>query len=280
MQIVATISEMQALAESLRTKGQRIGFVPTMGFLHEGHLSLMREARKQSDIVVVSIFVNPTQFGPAEDFERYPRDPEEDTIKCKAEGVDIIFMPSSEDLYHPGQEVNVNVEGISEILEGAIRPGHFRGVATIVAKLFAIVKPHRAFFGQKDFQQTVIIRQMVRGLNLDVEVIVLPTVREPDGLAMSSRNTYLNEQERHAAVSLYRALSAGEGLIRAGEHDPSTIKKAMRAVLEQEKILKIDYIEIADPDSLVSLSRVDRKAVLLVAARLGPIRVIDNIFVL
>ncbi|HAK59609.1 MAG TPA: pantoate--beta-alanine ligase [Nitrospiraceae bacterium] len=280
MNVVTTIADMRTLAESHRKKGRTIGFVPTMGFLHEGHLSLMREARKSCDIVVVSIFVNPTQFGPGEDFDRYPRDEKGDREKCEAEGIDVLFIPSAAEMYPPGDSVSVPVEGIADILEGASRPGHFRGVATVVARLFTIVGPHKAFFGQKDFQQTVVIERMATGLNMDVKIVVLPTVREQDGLAMSSRNSYLRADERRAAASLYRALSEGEGLIRSGVGAASKLKRAMRAVLEKEAGIEIDYLEIVDPESLVSLREIEHRAVLLVAARIGRTRLIDNVLIL
>jgi pantoate--beta-alanine ligase len=228
----------------------------------------------------VSIFVNPTQFGPQEDFERYPRDAEGDRKKCESVGVDILFMPGAKEMYPEKPSVFVTVEGISDILEGAIRPGHFRGVATVVAKLFAIVKPRVAYFGQKDFQQCVVIKRMVKGLNMDVEVGVLPTMREPDGLAMSSRNTYLSVDERRASVILSRALKAGEELIRSGVREPEKVKQKMRAVLLQEKGIVIDYAEVADPETLGPVEIVSSRTVLLVAARLGKIRLIDNLLIL
>ncbi len=280
MQIVTAISDMQSLAGSLRTEGKKIGFVPTMGFLHEGHLSLMRKAREENDVVFVSIFVNPAQFGPAEDLARYPRDAEGDRTKCASAGADVLFMPQTPEMYPEKPVVFVTVEGISDILEGAIRPGHFRGVATVVAKLFHIVKPHRAYFGQKDFQQCVVIRRMVRGLDLDVDVVVRPTVREPDGLAMSSRNSYLSSEERRKATVLYRALKAGEELIRSGVHEPEKVRQKMRAVLLLEKGIEIDYAEVADPETLIPLESVRDRLVLLVAARIGNTRLIDNLLVL
>jgi len=279
MKIITSISEMQSLVESLRRQGRTIGFVPTMGFLHEGHLSLMRRARQECDTVVVSIFVNPTQFGPREDFERYPRDEEGDRKKCESAGVDIIFMPSAAEMYPEKPEVFVVVEGISDILEGAVRPGHFRGVATVVAKLFSIVKPHKAFFGQKDYQQCAVIKRMVKGLNFDVEIVVMPTVREQDGLAMSSRNSYLSADERRAAAAIHRALRAGEQLVNAGIREPEKLTNKMRAVLREEKGLLIDYIEVADPDSLAPLEAVKEGMVVLVAVRLGRTRLIDNLLI-
>ncbi len=280
MKTITTISDMQSLAEALRKEGKRIGFVPTMGFLHEGHLSLMRKAREENDEIVVSIFVNPAQFGPGEDFERYPRDAEGDRKKCESAGVDILFMPAAAEMYPGKPSVFVTVEGVSDVLEGAIRPGHFRGVATVVAKLFNLVRPRTAYFGQKDFQQCVVIRRMVAGLNLDVDIVVLPTVREPDGLAMSSRNAYLSPDERHAAACLSRALRAGEDLIKSGVREPEKVRQKMRAVLLQEKGVEIEYAEVADPDSLAPLETLNGRIVLLVAARLGRTRLIDNLLVL
>lgn len=271
---------MQSLAESFRREGKKIGFAPTMGFLHDGHLSLMRKARKENDIVVASIFVNPAQFGPQEDFDRYPRDAEGDRKKCESAGVDILFMPGVKEMYPEKPPVFVTVEGISDLLEGAIRPGHFRGVATVVAKLFNIVKPRRAYFGQKDYQQCAVIRRMVAGLNLDVEIVVLPTLREADGLAMSSRNSYLSPEERRKATALFRALRAGEELVRSGVREPEKVRQKMRAVLLTEKGVEIDYAEVADPDTLAPLETVSGRMVLLVAARLGNTRLIDNLLVL
>ncbi|HLE41169.1 MAG TPA: pantoate--beta-alanine ligase [Nitrospirota bacterium] len=279
MKVINSISEMQALAESVRKAGRRIGFIPTMGFLHEGHLSLIRKARKECDVIVVSVFVNPAQFAPNEDFQRYPRDVEGDRKKCDSAGVDVLFMPSAADMYPKDAVVYVTVDGLSDILEGAVRPGHFRGVATVVAKLFNIVKPHAAFFGQKDFQQCVVIKRMVKGLNMDVDIIVFPTIREQDGLAMSSRNSYLNADEQRAAGSLYSALTAGEALVKSGERDPVKLKDAMRAVLVKEKGMMIDYIEIAEPQSLAPLVKVEARAVMLIAVRLGRTRLIDNILI-
>ncbi|HSB33242.1 MAG TPA: pantoate--beta-alanine ligase [Nitrospirota bacterium] len=280
MQIITSISEMQTLAESLRREGRSIGFVPTMGFLHEGHLSLMRRARQECETVVVSIFVNPTQFGPHEDFERYPRDEKGDREKCESAGVDILFMPSATEMYPEKPSVIVAVEGIADILEGAARPGHFRGVATVVTKLFHIVKPHTAYFGQKDYQQSAVIRRMVKGLDLDVKIAVLPTVREQDGLALSSRNSYLTSEERRAAAVIYRALTSAEKLINAGVQEPDKLKNKMRAVLREEPGITIDYIEVADCESLVPCEVVKEKIVILIAVRLGRARLIDNLLVL
>jgi len=280
MKIITAIAEMRSLSEALRMQGKKLGFVPTMGFLHEGHLSLMGRARRENDIVVASIFVNPTQFGPNEDLDRYPRDATGDQAKCEASGVDVLFMPQASEMYPEKPVVFVTVEGISEILEGALRPGHFRGVATVVAKLFNIVKPHQAYFGQKDFQQCAVIKRMVAGLNLDVEVVVLPTVREQDGLAMSSRNSYLGEDERRAASTIWRALSEGERLFRTGLRDATALQSAVRSILLREPGFSIDYVELVDPESLVPQAVIEDRMVLLVAVRLGRTRLIDNLLLL
>ena len=280
MQIITTISEMQSLAESLRNQGRTIGFVPTMGCLHEGHLSLMRRARQECDAVIVSIFVNPTQFGPREDFDRYPRDDEGDRAKCGSAGVDILFMPAASGMYPEKPSVFVTVEGLSDILEGAARPGHFRGVSTVVSKLFHIVKPHTAYFGQKDYQQCAVVKRMVKGLDMDVKIAVLPTVREQDGLALSSRNRYLTAEERHAAAAIYRALSSAEQLVKAGVKEPEKLKGKMAAVLQEERGISIDYIEVVDCESLATCAVIQDKIVILIAVRLGRTRLIDNFRVL
>lgn len=279
MQIITTAVEMQIAAENIRRAGKSIGFVPTMGFLHEGHLSLMRTARSENDVVIASIFVNPTQFGPKEDLARYPRDQEGDQRKCEAAGVEYLFLPTPQEMYPETPSVFVTVEGIMDVLEGAVRPGHFRGVATVVAKLFNIVKPHRVYFGQKDFQQCVVIKRMVKGLNLDVQVIVMPTVRELDGLAMSSRNSYLSPEQRSQATELYRALKAGEELIRAGLVEPEKVRQKMRAVLLTVEGIQIDYAEVADPDTLAPLDAMQERIVLLIAAKIGTTRLIDNLVI-
>jgi pantoate--beta-alanine ligase len=279
MKIITTISDMQSLADSLRKEGRTMGFVPTMGFLHEGHVSLMRRARKACDVVIVSIFVNPTQFGPNEDLDRYPRDVAGDSAKCESAGVDVLFMPTAAGMYPEKPSVFIAVEGISDVLEGAVRPGHFRGVATVVAKLFNIVKPHKAFFGQKDYQQCAVIRRMVKGLDMDVDVAVLPTVREPDGLAMSSRNSYLSADERRKAAVIHRALSAAEQLARTGTKEPEALKNRVQAVLREEKGIELDYIEVADHETLEPLSSVKDVMVLLVAVRIGRTRLIDNLVI-
>jgi pantoate--beta-alanine ligase len=250
-----------------------------MGFLHEGHVSLMRRARQECDVMVVSIFVNPTQFGPNEDLDRYPRDEAGDRAKCEFAGVDVLFMPKASGMYPEKPTVFITVEGLSDILEGAVRPGHFRGVATVVAKLFNIVKPHKAFFGQKDYQQCAVTKQMVKGLNMDVDLVVCPTVREPDGLAMSSRNSYLNADERRKAAAIYRALSVAEHLAKAGTREPEKLKNKMLAVLRGVPGIEIDYVEVVDPETLAPLSSAKDVMAVLVAVRVGRTRLIDNIVI-
>jgi len=280
MKTITTIADMQKQADAFRSGGKRIGFVPTMGFLHEGHLSLMKKAREENDVVVASIFVNPTQFGPHEDLDRYPRDAEGDATKCASAGVDVLFLPTASEMYPEKPSVFVTVKGLCDVLEGEVRPGHFRGVATVVAKLFHIVKPHRAYFGQKDYQQCAVVRQMVLGLDLDVEVVVLRTMREIDGLAMSSRNSYLDGEQRRKAACLYRALRAGEELVRSGIRDPEEVRRKMRAVMLAEQGVQVDYAEVADPETLAPLGAMQDRVVLLVAANIGSTRLIDNLLVL
>ena len=274
MQVVRTIAEVRAIRRALPGTW---GFVPTMGYLHEGHLSLVRRARAENDHVAVSIFVNPTQFGPHEDYNRYPRDLERDLRLLEPLGVDLVFAPSVEEMYPPGFQTWVIVEGVSRPLEGAARPGHFRGVATVVTKLFNIVQPDRAYFGQKDAQQAVVIRRMVQDLNIPVEIVVCPTVREPDGLAMSSRNTYLNPEERRAATVLFRALQATKARYEQGERDAERLREAMREVIQAEPLARLDYVSVADPETLQELDRVEDRALLSLAVYIGKTRLIDNI---
>lgn len=277
MEIIENIASMHALSERKRMEGKLIGFVPTMGFLHEGHLSLIREAKKLSDIVIVSIFVNPTQFKPNEDYDKYPRDLEGDTKKVNSAGGDIIFAPSARDMYPDGYLTYVNVEGITETLCGISRPGHFRGVTTVVTKLFNIVKPHKAFFGQKDYQQSVIIKKMVRDLNMDIDIILLPTVREHDGLAMSSRNSFLSTEERKVAPVLYRALIMASEMIKNGERNTWRIYSEMKRMIESEPFAVIDYIAITDPETLTDISEIKGKTLIALAVKIGSTRLIDNI---
>ncbi|MFA5073663.1 MAG: pantoate--beta-alanine ligase [Nitrospirota bacterium] len=277
MKIITSITEMKTRAHSLRREGKTIGFVPTMGFLHEGHLSLMDQARKESDIVVASIFVNPTQFGPGEDFDRYPRDEAGDQKKCNSAGVDILFLPPAEEMYPGKPSVFVCVEEISDVLEGAIRPGHYRGVATIVAKLFHIVQPSWAYFGQKDYQQCVVIKRMVQELHMDVKINIQPTIREESGLALSSRNSYLRTEERKTASIIYRAMSAAHALAKAGMRNSGELKDKVKAVLNEVSNISIDYVEIVHPDSLFPIVYAKKGSVLLAAVRIGKTRLIDNI---
>ncbi|WP_448592209.1 pantoate--beta-alanine ligase [Thermoflexus hugenholtzii] len=274
MRVVHTIAEARAVRRALPGTW---GFVPTMGYLHEGHLSLVRRARAENDRVAVSIFVNPTQFGPHEDYARYPRDLERDLRLLEPLGVDLVFVPSVEEMYPPGFQTWVIVEEVSRPLEGASRPGHFRGVATVVAKLFNILQPDRAYFGQKDAQQTVVIRRMVQDLNIPVEIVICPTVREPDGLAMSSRNTYLSPEERRAATVLFRALQAAKARYEAGERDAERLREAMREVIRAEPLARIDYVSVAHPETLQELEQVEGPALLSLAVYIGTTRLIDNI---
>jgi len=277
MKIVREIREMQTLAEDLRLQGRRIAFVPTMGYLHQGHLSLMAEGRKRADVVVASIFVNPTQFGPQEDLDAYPRDFESDERLMRSVGVDVVFYPSEKDIYPGGYQTYVTVERITRNLCGASRPVHFRGVATVVTKLFHIVKPHVAIFGDKDFQQRRVIQQMVRDLNFDVEVIGCPTVREPDGLAMSSRNAYLSAGERREALSVKRALDGARGLFEAGECRAGEILARVREILGAAAGIRIDYLAVCDAETLEEIETVRGEAVLAVAVFVGNTRLIDNV---
>jgi pantoate--beta-alanine ligase len=277
VKICRTIEEMRAACRAARQDQRRLGFVPTMGALHAGHISLVRAARQQCDAVAVSIFVNPTQFGPKEDFSKYPRTFERDCELLEAEGVAMLFAPSAEEMYPAGSTTFVTVEGLSEKLCGRSRPGHFRGVTTVVAKLFNIVKPDRAFFGQKDSAQAVIIRRMVRDLNLDVEIVVCPIVREPDGLALSSRNAYLDPRQRQQATVLYRALMRVQALADRGESDSTCLIAAALEVFKQEPAVRLDYFEIVDRDTLDPVPNTSQGALVAVAAFVGTTRLIDNI---
>ncbi|MFH1853964.1 MAG: pantoate--beta-alanine ligase [Candidatus Omnitrophota bacterium] len=261
----------------LKRKGKVIGFVPTMGYLHEGHRSLIRKARRDTDIVVVSIFVNPLQFGPKEDLEKYPRDPRQDLALCKRSGVDIVFTPYSKIMYPKDFSTYVNVEGLTEGLCGASRPGHFRGVATVVTKLFNIVSPDIAYFGQKDAQQATVIKKMAGDLDMPVKIKVMPTVREKDGLAMSSRNAYLNPDERVKAIFLYKSLRLAGELYKKGETSPREIITKMRKLLLEQKAITIDYISIVDPEKLVDVKRICGRVLVAAAVRIGKTRLIDNI---
>ncbi len=277
MQIVTTAADLQQAALQLRAEGRRIGFVPTMGNLHEGHLSLIRIARQRADIVVVSVFVNPTQFGPSEDFAAYPRTFEADRALCEQEGVDLLFFPSVAEMYPDGASVSLVETALSRTLCGASRPGHFDGVCTVVAKLFNLALPHLAVFGEKDAQQLRVIRRMVRDLRFPVEIVPGPTCREPDGLARSSRNQYLTPAQRPQAAVLRRALDEAERLFANGERDPALLTAAMRAVLARAPDARIDYVSIVDDETLQPLSGpILRPALVALAVWIGQPRLIDN----
>ncbi|MGH2594195.1 MAG: pantoate--beta-alanine ligase [Anaerolineae bacterium] len=273
MQVITTIPEFRRAKSTLSGAW---GFVPTMGYLHEGHLSLVRRATTENDRVAVSIFVNPTQFGPSEDLAAYPRDLERDLKLLEAVGVDLVFHPAPEVMYPPSFQTYVIVEEVTQRLEGAARPGHFRGVATVVTKLFNIVQAERAYFGQKDAQQAVVIKRMAADLAIPIQIVVCPTFREPDGLAMSSRNTYLDPKQRTAATVLHRALTAAQERYDAGERDAQALRSAMRYTLEQEPLAKIEYVSAADPDTLLELDHVEDRLLLSMAVRIGKTRLIDN----
>jgi len=275
MRTLTAISEMRAECRTARQGGKRLGFVPTMGALHEGHLSLVRAAREKCDVVAASVFVNPKQFGPNEDFAKYPRDLERDSKLLAHEGVALLFAPTAEEMYPAGAETVVYVEGLSERLCGRSRPRHFRGVTTVVAKLFNIVEPDAAFFGQKDAAQLAIIRRMARDLNIPVEIVGCPIVREPDGLAMSSRNAYLSPAERPHALALSRALRQMEENFAAGERDANKLIAAGKAVLAQQPVVKLDYLEIVDPATLEPVQDASG-ALVAIAAFVGNTRLIDN----
>lgn len=277
MKLIKTIKQMQRLAARLRRQDKIIGFVPTMGALHEGHMSLIRAARKACDTVVVSIFVNPTQFGPTEDYTAYPRDFKGDAAQCRIAGVDILCCPSVEEMYPSGFQTFVQVEKLSQGLCGSFRPGHFRGVATVVFKLFQILQPHQAFFGQKDYQQSRIIQQVVQDLALPVRVHVLPTVREADGLAMSSRNAYLNREERQAATVLYRALRLGEEYTQQGERSSEMVRKKILDLIRQEPLVRLEYLAIVDPENLQEVKEIAGPTLITIAAWIGKTRLIDNL---
>lgn len=274
MNIVRTIAEFRAARQQVG----RLGFVPTMGFLHKGHLSLVRQAKAECGYVAVSIFVNPTQFGPSEDLARYPRDLDRDLALLAELGTDLVFVPSAEEIYPPHYSTYVSVEGVTDVLEGKLRPGHFRGVATVVCKLLNIIQADKAYFGQKDAQQCIVVRQMVRDLAIPTEIIIAPTVRETDGLAMSSRNVYLSREERRAAPVLSRALSAAKARFDAGEHNAEVLRQIVRDILATEPLGSPDYVSLADPLSLEELETVgERGGILSLAVRFGKTRLIDNV---
>ena len=276
MIVIEKAREMQQFADSLRRQGKRIAFVPTMGFLHRGHLSLMEDGRKRGECLVTSIYVNPTQFGPKEDLAKYPRDFDMDYRLCQGAGVDVIYFPSNDEMYPPHYQTYVDLEGVTQNLCGLSRPGHFRGVATVCAKLFNLVKPHVAVFGKKDFQQLVVIKRMVTDLNMDLEIVGLDTIREPDGLAMSSRNTYLKPQERESALSLSRGLRMAKGMYDKGERDAAVIIDAVSRFIAGHPHATIDYAKICDTTTVRDVARMDGECVMALAVRVGVARLIDN----
>ncbi len=276
MEIVADTRQMQEMARRWREQGLTIAFVPTMGYFHRGHLSLMEYGRKVGDKLAVSLFVNPTQFGPGEDLDRYPRDLERDAAMAREVGVDVLFTPTAEQMYPPGYQTYVTVEGVSGGLCGASRPGHFRGVATVVLKLFNLVMPHVAVFGEKDYQQLVVIRRMVADLNLPIQVVGRPIVREEDGLAMSSRNTYLSPEERRSALCLHRALQAARRLVSARKNQSEEILATVRQIISQTPHTRIDYLALVDPETLEEVDAVRGAARLALAVWVGTTRLIDN----
>jgi pantoate--beta-alanine ligase len=276
MQVLTTVREMSAACRAIRRNGQSLGLVPTMGALHAGHIALVRAARSQCDVVAASIFVNPTQFGPNEDFAKYPRTFEQDCAMLTSEGVALVFAPQPEEMYSAGASTIVEVEDVGDRLDGTSRPGHFRGVATVVAKLFHIAAPDRAFFGQKDAAQVAVLRRMVRDLNFDLELVVCPTVREPDGLALSSRNRYLSAEERTRALVLPSSLNAISAAYRAGQKDVALLLEAGRRAIAAEPEVRIDYLAIVDWDTLLPLTEARAGALVAVAAHVGSTRLIDN----
>ena len=276
MEIIQSPAEMQRVSEDYRRKGKSIGLVPTMGALHEGHLSLIRRCRAEHDLVIMSLFVNPTQFNSQADLDRYPRDLDADARRARAAGVDIIFAPAVEGIYPEGYVTYVHVERLTDRWEGAFRPGHFRGVATICTKLFTICRPHKAYFGQKDYQQSLVVRRLAADLNLDLEIVVLPTVREADGLALSSRNVLLSPEERRQATVLSRALFRAQAAVQAGERDARRLGTAIEQEIRGAALAVLDYVGVCDPETLEPLERITGKAVAVVAAKFGTTRLIDN----
>ncbi len=276
MRIIETVEQMQQAADAIRMKGKKIGFVPTMGYLHEGHLALVRKARELSDVVVASIFVNPTQFGPNEDFDKYPRNMERDKSLLESENTDIIFFPDRREMYPERYFTYIQVRELEDHLCGLSRKGHFIGVATVVAKLFNIVKPHFAVFGQKDYQQLIIIERMVKDLNMDVKIVPFPTVREEGGLAMSSRNTYLSTEEREKGLLIYASMKKVEELFKGGEKKVEVLRKEAENILSSKEGIDIEYISISDAETLKELHDIDKKAVLAIAIKVGRTRLIDN----
>lgn len=277
MQLIEKIEEMKNYRKRIKNKGKSIGFVPTLGYLHQGHISLIKRARENCDEVVVSIFVNPLQFGPKEDYQRYPRDLSRDAEICQKEGVDVIFAPSLKEMYPKGYSTFIDMQGnLTQVLEGKFRPGHFKGVTTVLIKLFNIVYPDLSFFGEKDYQQALIVKKMVKDLNLDTKIVLSPTVREKDGLALSSRNSYLTLKERKAAPVLYRSLVKAKQAIEKGEEDPERVICLMEDLISKEPLAKIDYIDLVDPLTLERISQIKGDVLAVLAVRIGKVRLIDN----
>ena len=277
MQVIERIADLRALLDETRCAGRTVGLVPTMGALHDGHASLVERAAAECDLVCTTVFVNPLQFGPGEDFAAYPRDLERDVQRAEKAGAGVVFAPAVGEMYPGGERTTVAVSALTDRLEGGHRPGHFDGVATVVTKLFAIAGACRAYFGEKDYQQLLVVRQLARDLSLPVEVVGCPTVRERDGLALSSRNAYLDAEEREAAAVLSRALQAGAAAIIAGERSADAVRRLMTGIVTAEPLAELDYAEVADADDLTPLARIDGAVRLLVAARVGPARLIDNL---
>lgn len=276
MLIIERTAQMQAISRQFRSSGKTISFVPTMGFLHDGHLELLKQGRRRADVLILSIFVNPTQFGPAEDYGQYPRDMEGDLKKAESVGTDYVFTPPVGEMYPYGFQTKITIERVPEHLCGLSRPGHFEGVATVVAKLFNIAEPNIALFGEKDFQQLSVIRRMVIDLNMDIEIVGVPTIREADGLAMSSRNKYLSPEERKSALCLKKSIDLTVGMIKGGERDPEKIKGEVRKLIMSYPFTDIDYIAIVDPLTLDDIAVISEKALLALAVRVGRTRLIDN----
>ena len=277
MKVITSVAGMKSLARQWKKEGKKVGFVPTMGYLHEGHLSLVRESKKRADVTVVSIFVNPAQFGPNEDFKKYPRDLEKDSAYLEQAGVDCLFYPDAAEIYPPGYRTYVEVRGLQDRLCGKSRPGHFQGVATVILKLFDIVGPDLAFFGAKDAQQVLIIEKMAADLDLGTEVVTCPIVRDPDGLALSSRNAYLSSEERKAALVLSRSLRWAERAISAGERDAAKVIAGIRSLIEAEPLARVDYVEAVDPLDLDSVAEIRGDVLIVLAVFVGSTRLIDNI---
>lgn len=277
MKLITDIKEMQQFSLGAKRSGKSIIFVPTMGYLHDGHGSLLAKGRELGDILVMSIFVNPIQFGPQEDYAAYPRDLNKDLKMAEANKVDVVFSPTAEDMYPEGFQTYLDVERLSNHLCGLSRPGHFRGVATVVIKLFNIIKPDTALFGEKDFQQLLVIKRMVQDLNMGIDVVCMPIIREEDGLAMSSRNSHLNKRERKAALCLYQAVMKGQDMYERGIIDADTILKEVRNIIEAEPLAVIDYVKLCDSETLEDLNRISDKALLALAVKIGKTRLIDNI---